>query len=76
MRMKGECEKAGLKLNIQKPRIMTCGSIASWHMEREKVETMAEFIFLAPKALWTVNGSHENKRRLLLRKKAMINLEY
>ena len=76
MKVKEESEKPGLKINVQKTKIMASSHIISWHMEREKVETMAEFIFLAPKALWTVNGSHENKRRLLLRKKAMINLEY
>ena len=76
LKVKEESENAGLKLNIQKPKIMASSHITSWHIEREKVETVAEFIFLAPKALRTVNCSHENKRCLLLRIKAMINLEY
>ena len=75
MRMKGECEKAGLKLNIQKPRIMTCGSIASWHMEREKVETVTHFIFLGSKVAVDSDYGHEIKRCLLLGRKAMTNLD-
>ena len=75
MRMKGECEKAGLKLNIQKPRIMTCGSIASRHMEREKVETVTHFIFLGSKVAVDSDYGHEIKRCLLLGRKAMTNLD-
>ena len=54
---------------------MASSHIISWHIEREKVETMAEFIFLAPKALWMVNCSHKNKRRLLLGIKAILRIK-
>ena len=56
MKVKEESEKAGLKLNIQKTRIMASGPITSWQIERRKVETVADFIFWAPKSLWTVTG--------------------
>ena len=65
MRVKEESEKAGLKLNIQKPRIMTCGSIASRHMEREKVETVTHFIFLGSKITLDSDYSHGIKRQSL-----------
>ena len=66
MKMKEESEKVGLKLNIQKTKIMASGPITSWQIDGETVETVAEFIFLGSKI--TVDGdcSHEIKRRLLL----------
>ena len=69
-----ESEKAGLKLNIQKMRIMASGSIISWQINGEKVETVSDFIFLGSKI--TVDGdcSHEIKRHLLLGRRAMTNL--
>ena len=75
MRVKEESEKAGLKLNIQKTKIMACGPITSWQMDGEKIETVTDFIFLDPKI--TVDGdcSHELKRCLLLGKKTMTNLD-
>ena len=75
MRAKEESEKAGLKLNIQKAKIMASGPITSWQIDGEKLETVADFIFLA--AQITVDGycSHEIKRCLLLGRKAMTNLD-
>ena len=75
MKMSKESEKAGLKLNIQKTVIMTSGPITSWQINGETVETVADFIFLGSKI--TANGdcSHEIKRRLLLGRKAMTNLD-
>ena len=75
MRVKEESEKAGLKLNIQKTKIMACGPITSWQMDGEKMETVTDFIFLDPKI--TVDGdcSHEIKRRLQLGRKVMTNLD-
>ena len=75
MKVKEESEKAGLKLNIQKTKIITSGPIISWQIDREKVETMTDFIFLGSKI--TVDGdySHEIKRRLLLGRKAMADLD-
>ena len=72
--MKEESEKAGLKLNIQKTKIMASDSISSWQIEGEKVETVIEFIFLGSKI--TANGdcSHEIQRCLLLGRKAITNL--
>ena len=74
MKMKEESEKAGLKLNIQKIKIMVSGSITSWQIDGETVETVADFIFLGCKI--TVDGdcSHEIKRCLLLGRKVMTNL--
>ena len=74
MKEKEESEKAGLKLNIQKTSIMAYGTITSWQIEREKMETVTEFIFLGSKI--TVDGdcSREIKRRLLFGRKAMTNL--
>ena len=68
-----ESEKAGLKLNIQKTKIMASGPITSWQIDREAMETMRDFILGGSKI--TVNGDccHENKRRLLLGRKAMTN---
>ena len=75
MKVKEEREKAGLKLNIQKTKIMASGPITSWEIDWETVETVAYFIFLCSKI--TVDGdcSHEIKRRLLLGRKVMINLD-
>ena len=75
MKVKKESEKAGLKLNIQKMKIMASGPITSWQIDGETVETVAEFIFLGSKI--TVDGdcSHEIKRHLLLGRKAMTNLD-
>ena len=75
MKLKEESEKASFKLNIQKTNIMTPGSITSWQIEGEKVETLTDFIFLCFKI--TVDGdfSHGIKRHLLLGRKAMINLD-
>ena len=75
MKVKEETEKAGLKLNVQKTKIMAPGPITSWQIDGEKVETMIDFIFLGSKI--TVDGecSHEIKRHLLLGRKAMTNLD-
>ena len=73
MKMKDENEKAGLKLNIQKNKIMLSSSITSWKIEGEKVETVAAFIFLGYKITADGDCSHEIKRRLLLGRKAMTN---
>ena len=75
MKVKEESKKAGLKLNIQKTKIMACGPISSWQIEGEKVETVADFIFLSSKI--TVDGdcSRKIKRHLLLGKKVMTNLD-
>ena len=75
MKVKEESEKAGLKLNIQKPKIMASGPITSWQIDRETMETVTDFIFLDSK--FTVDGdcSHEIKRQLLLGRKAMTNLD-
>ena len=75
MKVKEECEKAGLKFNIQKMKIMASGLITSWQIDGETVETVSDFIFLGSKI--TANGdcSHEIKRRLLLERKAMTNLD-
>ena len=75
MKVKVESEKVGLKLNIQKTKIMASGPITTWQIDGETVETVADFIFLGSKI--TVDGdcSHEIKRCLLLRRKAMTNLD-
>ena len=75
MKVKEESEKAGLKLNIQKTKIMASSPITSWETDGETVETMSDFILLGSKI--TVDGdcSHETKRRLLLGKKVMTNLD-
>ena len=65
MKVKEESEKSGLKLNIQKTKIMTSGPITSWHIEGEKVETVADFSFLGSKITADDNCSHETKRCLL-----------
>ena len=68
-----ESEKAGLKLSIQKIKIMTSSPISSWQIDGEKVETVADFIFLGFKITADGDGSHENKRHLLFGRKAIIN---
>ena len=74
MRVKEKCEKAGLKFNIQKPKITTSRRIISWHTEGEKVEAVMDFIFLGSKITSDGDCSHEIKRHLLLGRKAMTNL--
>ena len=75
MKVKEESEEAGLKLNIQKTKIMASGPITSWEIDEETVETVSDFIFWGFKI--TVDGdcSHEIKRRLLLERKVMTNLD-
>ena len=75
MKMKEESVKAGLKLNIQKTKIMASGPITSWQINGERVETMADFIFLGPKITADGDCSHEIQRHLLLARKAMANLD-
>ena len=75
MRAKEESEKAGLKLNIQKTKIMASGPITSWQIEVEKVETVTDFIFLDSKITADGDYSHGIKRCLLLGRKAMTNLD-
>ena len=69
MKVKEESEKVGLKLNIQKTKIMTSGPITSWPVDGQTVETVADFIFLGSKLTADGDCSHEIKRRLLLRRK-------
>ena len=75
MKVKEESEKVGLKLNIQKMKIMASGPITSWEIDGETVETVSDFIFLGSKITADGDCSHEIKRRLLLGKKAMTNLD-
>ena len=75
MKVKEESEKVGLKLNIQKTKIMASASITSWQIERETVETVSDFIFLGSKITEDGDCSHEIKRHLLLGRKAMSNLD-
>ena len=74
MKVKQESEKVGLKLNIQKTKMMACGPITSWQIVGETVETVADFV-LGSKITADGDCSHEIKRRLLLGRKAMTNLE-
>ena len=74
MKVKEESEKVGLKLNIQKTKIMASGPITSWQIDGETVETVANFIFMASKITAHDDCSHEIKRCLLLGRKVMINL--
>ena len=76
MKVKEESEKAGLKLNIQKTKIMASIPITSCQIDRETMETVTDFIFLGSKITADVDCSHEIKRCLLLVSKAMINLVY
>ena len=75
MKVKEESEKVGLKLNIQKTKIMACGPITSWEIDGETVETVSDFIFGGSKITADGNFSHEIKRRLLLGRKVMTNLD-
>ena len=75
MKMKEETEKAGLKLNIQKTKIMASGLITSWQIDGETIETVTDFIFLGSKITADGDCSHEIKRCLLLGRKAMTNLD-
>ena len=75
MSLKEESEKAGLKLNIQKTKIMVSGAITSWQIEGEEVETVADFIFLGFKITVDNDCSRKIKRCLLLGRNAMTNLD-
>ena len=75
MKVKVESEKVGLKLNIQKTKIMASGPTTSWEIEGETVETVLDFIFLGPKITADGDCSHEIKRRLLLGRKVRTNLD-
>ena len=75
MKLKEESEKAGLKLNIQKTKIRASGPITSWQIDGETVETVSDFIFLGSKITADDDYSHEMKRRLLLGRKVMTNLD-
>ena len=75
MKVKEENEKVGLKLNIQKTKIMASGPITSWQIDRETVETMADFILLGSKINADGDCSHEIKRRLVFGRKVMTNLD-
>ena len=75
MKVKEESEKAGLKLNIQKMKIMASGPITSWQVDGETLETVSGFIFLGSKITADGDCSHEIKRCLLLGRKAMTNLD-
>ena len=74
-KVKVESEKVGLKLNIQKTKIMAAGSIISWQIDGETVETVSDFIFLGSKITADGDGSHEIKKCLLLQRKVMTNLD-
>ena len=74
MKVKEESEKVGLKLNIQKTKIMASGSITSWLIDGETVETVTDFLFLGSKITADGDRSHEIKRRILLGRKVMTNL--
>ena len=75
MKVKEESEKAGLKLNIQQTKIMPFGSIPSWQIDGETMETVTDFIFLGSKITADGNCSHKIKRPLLLGRKVMTNLD-
>ena len=75
IRVKEESEKAGLKLSIQKAKIMASSPVTSWQIEGEKVEAVTDFLLLGSKITVTGDYSHEIKRHLLLGRKAMTNLE-
>ena len=74
--MKEESEKVGLKLNIQKTKIMAFGPITSWQIDGETIETVTDFVFWGSKNTADGDCSHEIKRHLLLRRKVMTNLAY
>ena len=75
MKVKQECEKAGLKLSIQKTKIMASGPITSWEIDGETMKTLRDFIFLGSKITADGDCTHEIKRHLPLGRKAMINLD-
>ena len=75
MKVKEESEKVGLKLSIQTMKIMASGPITSWQIDGEAMETVTDFLFLGSKIIIDGDCSHEIKRRLLLGKKAMTNLD-
>ena len=75
MKIKEESEKLGLKVNIQKTKIMASGPITSWHIDGKTMETVTDFIFLGSKITADGNCSHEIKRHLLLGRKAMAILD-
>ena len=75
MKVKKESEKVGLKLNIQKTSIIASGPITSWEIDGERVETVADFIFLGSKITADGDYSHEIKRHLVLGRKVMTNLD-
>ena len=75
MKVKEESEKVGLKLNILKTKIIASGPITSWQIDGETVETVTDFIFLGSKITADCDCSHEIKRRLLLGRKVMTNLD-
>ena len=75
MKVKEESEKIGLKLNIQKTKIMASGPITSWQIDEETMETVTDFVFWGSKITAYGDCSHEIKRRLLLGRKAMTNLD-
>ena len=75
MKVKEESEKVGLQLNIQKTKTMASGPITSWEIDGEKVETVSDFIFGGSKTTADCDCSHEIKRRLLLGRKVMTNLD-
>ena len=75
MKVKEENEKVGLKLNIQKTKIMTCGTITSWQIDGETVEIVSDFVFGGSRITGDGDCSHEMKRCLLLGRKVMTNLD-
>ena len=75
MKVKEESEKVGLKLNIQKTKIMATGTITSWEIDRETMKTVSNFIFWGSKIIADGDHSHEIKRRLLLGRKVMSSLD-
>ena len=75
MKVKEESEKVGLKLNIQKMKMMASGPITTWQVDEETMETVSDFIFLGSKITADGDCSHKIKRHLLLGRKAMANLE-
>ena len=75
MKVKEESEIAGLKLNIQKAKIMASGPITSWQIDVEKVKTVTYFIFMGSKSLWMLIGRYQIKRHLLLGRKIMTKLD-
>ena len=75
MKVKEESEEVGLKLNVQKTKVMASGPITSWEIDGETLETVSDFIFLGSKITADGDCSHEIKRRFLLGRKAMTNLD-